>query len=101
MEFSKIRFKESEGVELLVKLKLDNGAAEARTFTCSTPPLPELPAALKAFVPFVADLLEVPDAWRDELTPLDQAARDRVLTYAVARFASPLAVAQLTREANG
>jgi hypothetical protein len=36
-----------------------------------------------------------------ELTPLDQAARDRVLTYAVARFASPVAVAQLTREANG
>lgn len=66
--FSKIRFKESEGVELVTKLKLDNGAAEARDFTCATPPLPELPAALKAFVPFVADLLEVPDAWREELT---------------------------------
>lgn len=65
MEFQKIRFKETEGVELIVKLKLDNGAAEARTFTCSTPPLPELPAALQAFRPFLLSLLPLRD---DEIT---------------------------------
>src|SRR4051812_40952419 len=75
MEFGKIRYKEGEGVELGLKLKLDNGAAEARTFTCTTPPLPELPAALAAFKPFVLGLLPL----RDEEIEKDDGTKAKLL----------------------
>lgn len=61
MEFSKIKFRANEGVELTLKLKLDGGVTETREFTCQQPPLPELPAALQAFKPFVLTLLPLRD----------------------------------------
>jgi hypothetical protein len=65
--FSKIKYSENSGVELQTKIQLEGGAGEARTFTCSEPPLPELPAALQAFKAFVLSLVPLMDDYkRDE-----------------------------------
>lgn len=61
MQFTKIRCTKEGDVELQTKIQLDGGAGEARTFTCSQPPLPELPAALQAFKPFVLSLVPIRD----------------------------------------
>jgi hypothetical protein len=66
MEFTKIKYG-AEGVELAQKIK-GSGGTETRDFTCKTPPLAEYPAALKAFVPYVMELLGLPKEWRDDLT---------------------------------
>jgi hypothetical protein len=66
MEFQKIK-NGSDGVELVQKIK-SSGGNETRDFACRTPPLAEFPAALKAFVPYVMDLLGLPEEWREHLT---------------------------------
>lgn len=60
MMFTKIRCTK-DGVELQSKIQLDGGAGEARTFTCSEPPLPELPASLQAFKSFILSLVPLRD----------------------------------------
>src|SRR5438093_6067542 len=68
MEFTKIKFNEKSGVELAYTRKGEQGETETRNFSCAQPPKPELPAAFAAFIPYVADLLELPSEWREHLT---------------------------------
>lgn len=81
MEFSKIKFRANEGVELTLKLKLDGGVTETREFTCQQPPLPELPSALQAFKPFVLSLLPLRDEviLDDEGKETDERLLDKLL----------------------
>lgn len=66
MRFTKIKCNE-DGVELAWTLVDANGATTTSTYSSKEKPAPELPAALEAFKPFVMELCELPDRWRDGL----------------------------------
>src|SRR4051794_15074077 len=82
MQFTKIKFRKNEGVELSYVRKGEGGETEARQFTCAQPPRAELPAALQAFRLFVVDLLPLRNEEKknDEGEPAGLELDDLVVT---------------------
>jgi hypothetical protein len=66
MRFTKIKSTD-KGVALEWVKKKAEGEEVASKLTSPQPPAPELPSSLAAFKPYVMELLDLPESWREDL----------------------------------